>query len=112
VWNILDWTQDAAASGAKDSSVIDAPAAPSRTSYAETNGARISSLPRCDRALRLPRQAAGNVDRQAIEQIARRPDGCPARRSSTDLSRPLLRTQTRAGRDRGEPTSPWAAKRR
>jgi hypothetical protein len=33
--------REAAAPGAKDSSMIDAPAAPTRTGYAETNGARI-----------------------------------------------------------------------
>jgi pimeloyl-ACP methyl ester carboxylesterase len=49
---------------------------------------------------------------RAIEQITRGPDGCPARRSSTDQSRSLLRIQTRAGPDRGETTSLWAAKRR
>jgi hypothetical protein len=34
-------SREAAAPGAKDSSMIDAPAAPTRTGYAETNGARI-----------------------------------------------------------------------
>lgn len=34
-------SREAAAPGAEDSSMIDAPAAPTRTGYAETNGARI-----------------------------------------------------------------------